>query len=578
MKFVRVAIFLAGITGLVIGGLTGVSSLKNDQEQAEIRGHENLKSQAALLVDQFFGVIEHGKLVSQSSNSNAGPTALPYVTHRAVLKLKQGSPEEFESFAPLASTDAGAPAQTPDLALEQRVLQALKNQMSMGDLSLTRQALGTYEISEGGSKEGIFLATPEITIQTNGMEAPIEKVNLVLIDPVRAFTGIQKFAQGEQTAYVVHKNGRVLNHTVSNFVGADLRKTDALKEIVENLFLGAQTGAVESYTHPEGNRNRVAFVRAGVLPFAFAVEEKTPAAVFTAPWIEEQAGSGAARKSLGFALVLIAIALISFSVVSAWASREVEKQISHARETRRESRPLPVVAPSLNANKIAPSVMSQKARAEQATETFVENRKNLENEKALAVEGALNILPERDSVSEFISRIPSFPTLEGIEKELVTLCGELTESPVLYFRYQRRNQNLSLAAVAGEVRIPNHSQMQAYVRKDIELQVEQLSESGRIASLNNYGPMSKLMLGQLNVAHFEAWGVTSSPDVSGQSKMTGVLVVLQAGMKSAQVRPSLARVLAEAGNVLYARSNKLESRATRNTRSVIGMDLESGLS
>lgn len=564
MKFVRVAIFLAGMTGLLIGGLTGVSSLKNDQEQAEIRSHENLKSQGSLLVDQFFGVIE-----------NAKTTALPYVTHRAVLKLKQGSPEEFESFA---SLDASATGQAPDLALELRVLQALKNQLSMGDLSLTRQALGTYEVSEGGSKEGIFLATPAISIQPNGLEAPIEKVNLVLIDPIRAFSGIQKFAQGEQTAYLVHKNGRVLNHTISSFVGTDLKKTDALKEVIENLFLGAQTGSVESYTSTEGNRTRVAFVRAGVLPFAFAVEEKAPAPVFTAPWIEEQAGSGAARKSLGFALVLVAIALISFSVVSAWASREVERQISNARESRLESRPLPAVAPSLSRNKIAPSVMSQKDRAEQAAESFVENRKNLETEKSLAIEGAQNILPERDSVNEFLTRIPSFPTLEGIEKELVTLCAELTDSPVLYFRYQRRNQNLGLAAVAGEVRIPNHSQMQAYVRKDIELQVEQLSESGRIASLNNYGPMSKLMLGQLNVAHFEAWGVTSSPEVSGQSKMTGVLVVLQAGMKSAQVRPSLARVLAEAGNVLYARSNKLESRATRNTRSVIGMDLESGLS
>lgn len=568
MKFVRVAIFLAGMTGLVIGGLTGVSSLKNDQEQAEIRSHENLKAQATLLVDQFFSVMEYGRGVAQATAQNPSTAVLSYVTHRGVLKLKQGAPEEFESFA---SLDLSNTAQAPDLALEQRVLQALKNQLSMGDLSLTRQAFGTYDISEGGAKEGLFLAVPS-------SESDFEKVNVVLIDPVRAFSGIQKFAQGEQTAYLVHKNGRVLNHTVSSFVGADLRKTDALKEMIENLFLGAQTGSVDSYRNPEGDRNRVAFVRAGVLPFAFAVEEKAPAPVFTAPWIQEQAQSGAARKSFGFALVLIAIALISFSVVSAWASREVEKQISSARESRRESRPLPVVAPSLGQNKIAPSMMSQQPNVEQAAENFVENRRNIDHEKSLAVEGARNILPERDTVSEFLSRIPSFPTLEGIEKELVTLCSELTESPVLYFRYQRRNQNLSLAAVAGEVRIPNHSQMQAYVRKDIELQVEQLSENGRIASLNNYGPMSKLMLGQLNVAHFEAWGVTSSPEVSGQSKMTGVLIVLQAGMKSAQVRPSLARVLAEAGNVLYARSNKLESRAARNTRSVLGMDLESGLS
>ena len=64
-------------------------------------------------------------------------------------------------------------------------------------------------------------------------------MNLVLIDPIRAFSGIQKFSQGEQIAYLIHKSGRVLNHTVSSFVGTDLKKTDALKEVVENLFLGA---------------------------------------------------------------------------------------------------------------------------------------------------------------------------------------------------------------------------------------------------------------------------------------------------------------------------------------------------
>jgi hypothetical protein len=556
--------------GLLIGGLTGVSSLKNDQEQAAIRSHESLKSQAGLLVDQFFGSMESGKALTATSG-----VSLPFVTHRASLTFNQGAPADFETFTPL---DPSIPANAPDLAFENRVLTAIKSQLAIGDLKLTKQAFGTYELAENGTKQGIFLVIPQLKTPENGGDSTIEKATVLLIDPVKAFPGVQKLSAGEQTAFLIHKSGRVLNHTVSAFIGADLSKNGGLKDTIENLFLGAQTGAVQTYQNADGVRARVALVRAGVLPFAFAVEEKAPAPVLTASWFSEQAGSGAARKNFGYALLLLAIALVMFSIVSAWASREVEKQIAIGRESRKDSKPLPAIAPSLNPNRIAPSLVAAKsAPVEKAAESFVENRMQIREELETVRREARALTPERDYVSDLLSRIGSSATLEGIEKDLVDLSAELTESPILYFRYQRRNQSLSLSAVAGEVRIPNYLEMQAYVRKDIEIQIEQLAEGGRIASLNNYGPIGKLMIGQLNVAHFEAWGVTSSPEVSGQAKMTGVLVVLQAGMRSAQVRPTLARVLGEAGNYLYARSNKLESRAARNTKTVLGMDLESNL-
>lgn len=569
MKFVRIAIFLAGMMGLVIGGLTGVSSLKNDQEQAEIRSHENLKSQAALLVDQFFGAIENGKVAAASSQGGV----LPYITHRATLKMNQGAPEDFESFSSIDSSVL------PDPAFELRVLQAIKSQIAIGDLKLSRLGLGTYEQIEGGLKEGIFILTPVFKAGENGTEGNVEKVQVVLLDPVRAFSGVQKLAQSEQSAYLIHRNGKVLAHTVSSYVGADLKKTDRLRGVIENLFLGAQTGAVDSYSHPEGGRNRVAFVRAGVSPFAFAVEERASPAVFTAPWFREQVQSGAARKNAGFALVLIAIALIAFSVVSSWASREVEKQVLAGRQMREEQGvKIPALAPSLAQNRVAPSVMTSQAQAEKAADSFVDQRQQIQEERAQSSREARALVTDRDPVIEFLSRTQNTPTLEGLEQELASLSSEMTDSPVLYFRYHRRNQGLTLASVAGEVRIPNHHQMQAYVRKDIELQVEQLADGGRIASLNNYGPISKIMMTQLNVAHFEAWAVTSNPEVSGQARMTGVLVVLQAGMRSAQVRPVLAKLLAEAGSYIYARANKLESRAARNTKAVFGMDLDAGIS
>jgi hypothetical protein len=584
MKLVRIAIFLTGITGLIMGGLTSISSLRTDQEQAGIRTNENLKSQATILVDQFFGTLESTKAFNQGNGVNS----LPYLTHRAVLNLKQGAPSDFESFN-AAEVTPSSPA--VDLALEERVMNALKNQLSIGDLRITKVCMGTYDLNEGGSKEGIFIAQPVFKI-VNGVAdtSSIEKANIALIDPVKAFAGVQKLASGESTAFLLNKKGKVLAHTLNAYVGTDLRKISHLKDTIENLFLGTQTGSVDRYTNVDGTKSQVAFVRAGAYPFAFAVEQKATPAVLSSEWMSEQMESGAARKNLGFALVVIAIALITFTVVSTWAGRELNKQIEANREVRKENAvDLPMgIAPSMLAKKVAPSAMATaqaavkapitaQASIESAADSFVEFRAQLEQERDHSHQQARLITTDRDYVRELLGRIESSLTAEGIEKELTSLSSELTESPVLFLRYNRRNQNLTLASVAGEIRIPNYVQMQAYVRKDIELQVEQLAEGGKVASLTNYGPINKLMITHLNVAHFEAWGVTSSPEISGQARLVGVLVVLHAGMRSAQVRPTLAKILKESGNYLYAQNNKLKPKSKNVDPAISEMNFDSDL-
>ncbi len=297
--------------------------------------------------------------------------------------------------------------------------------------------------------------------------------------------------------------------------------------------------------------------------------------------------SGAARKNMGLAFVVIALALASFSGISIFASKQVSKQISENSEARRENslhHPMPNIAPNApyadRGNRIAPSITAavsptaasnsaqpssgafNPALLDKAATAFVENRAQLNAEMNQSQVQARVIAANRDYARDFVSKIEKGHTLEGVEKELVSVSSELSESPVLYFRYHRRNQSLTLSAVAGEVKIPNYSLMQAYVRKDIELQVEQLADDGKVASISNYGPMSKLIISHLNVAHFEAWAVTSSPEISSQSKLVGVLVVLQAGTKSAQARPILAKILKESGNYLYAQSNKIRPRSS----------------
>ena len=216
----------------------------------------------------------------------------------------------------------------------------------------------------------------------------------------------------------------------------------------------------------------------------------------------------------------------------------------------------------------------------EAAKKFVESRTNIQRESQQSQVAAQALSSQRGSATgssangspangipvlrnyqaEFSAKLKNSYTLEAIEKELAQLSSELSESPVLYFRYHPRKQNLTLSSVAGQVQVPNYALMQAYVRKDIETQIETLANDGKVASITNYGPISKIMISNLNVAHFEAWAVTSDAEVSNGSKMVGVLVVLQAGFRSAQARPTLAKMIREAGNYIYAQNGKIRTR------------------
>jgi hypothetical protein len=610
MKIVRLAIFLTGITGLTMGGIMTLSSLRSNQEESVLKSNENLKSLATGFVDQYFGILEATKNLNETS------TSIPsYVTNRAIVKLNQGAPSEFETFT---STDPSIPVNNAqiDFGLQERVLSALKNDFSLPELQISRLTMGTYALSDIGNKEGIYIATPIYKIQ-NGVIDPnaIEKINLTLIDPVKAFAGLQKVNSMEDaSAYLLDKRGKVLAHSISAFVGTDMKRVDQLKTTLDNLFLGAQTGSVNQYTNADGVKEQVAFVRAGTSPFAFAVEERAKPPVLSSAWVSDQIDSGAARRNFGFLFVLIAASLVAFSAISVIASQQLNKQIEAgvlARANNEQRAPLMPEAPR-NApftSKIVPSLISAGAASARentdanAIENFVANETQiqhlspsspqsspenanppsiqtsirdidysatrlieardqiaLEKEQLEAAVSGLSVT--RDFARDFVNKIEKSYTLEGVEKELVQVSSEISESPVLYFRYHRRNQSLTLASVAGDVKIQNYSNMQAYVRKDIELQVEQMADDGKVASISNYGPMSKLIISHLNVAHFEAWAVTSHPEVSSQSKLVGVIVVLQAGMRSAQARPLLARILRDAGNYLYAQSNKIRPRSS----------------
>jgi len=580
MKIARFAIFLTGMVGLGIGGIMSISSLESQQEQAAIRANENLKTQAQIFVDQFFSVLESAK------NPNAN---LSYITHRGTVKLLQGIPNEVEALNPVSKN---AKSEDTDLALEDRVLKALKNQIAIGDLKISKISYGTYPMSDLSSREGIFVATPLYKTSAKGEVDPsvIDRISVTLIDPSKAMPAFAKATAGNRTSYLIDKNGRVLAHSTPAFVGTDLKKIDGLKETLDNLFLGAQTGTMARYRAIDGTREQVAFVRAGTTPFAIAAEQPSIKPVMSWAWFSEQLDSGAARKSLGMMMVLIAAALALFSAISFALNRQIQRQIqartASAASTDVFAAPVEtsledlqnlrtlLATPSMGSAiaqaaeaaestakvELETATSSTPAQIQNAAEAFVENRVQLVDARDEAEASARAVSGHRDRLKDFSERMQKAYTIEAIEKELVQASSELSNSPVLYFRYHRRSQTIHLAALAGQVQIPNYAHLQAYVRKDIEQQVETLAGEGKVASITHYGPISKLMIANLNIANYEAWTITSDPEVSGQSRLVGVLVVVQPIFTGPQSRPILAKVLREAGNYLYAQGNKLKPR------------------
>ncbi|MBU6154485.1 MAG: hypothetical protein KGP28_09310 [Bdellovibrionales bacterium] len=545
MKLARIAIFLAGVIGITTGGLLSISALKSNQEQELVRTHESLKSQATILVDQFFSILESAKKLNPKTSAEL----LPYVSQYGTVRLKSGIPEEFESFS------------INDLALQERVMSALKSQISIGDLGLVKLGLGTFEMNETGGKLGIFLALPVFKTGVSGAIEPetVDKLNLTLIDPVKAMPGLVKLTSGNRDAFLLQKDGRVLAHTRSAYVGADLKRLGDLRDSIANLFLGAQTGFVQRYSQSDGTRQVLAVVRAGVFPFALGVEQRALAPVLSTEWLLEQMDSGSARRGIGVAFILLAIALVLFSLMSAWASRSLRMELARPSDFTGSEDAIPIPESGFIGNRV-----SDPLTVSSATERFASARAAVQTSqtdlRAQTHSIGQMVQTGSDPVSELLSKIEGALTQETVEKELVQTAASLSRGGAVYFRYQRRMQNLSYQNASCELKPENYHLLQAYVRKDIELQVEQLADSGKVASLTHYGPIKKIIQANFEGTKYEAWAVTSQPEVSLQSRMVGVLVLVNPDQTDASFRPVLARIMKEAGNYLYAHANKIKSR------------------
>lgn len=598
-QIARIAILLTGMTILVLGGGMGLTAYKQFQEQTVVDNHHRLKIQAQVFVDQFFHLVDSVK------NSNDVQT-VPAVTHRGMALVQDGMPIEIEALDMIRNIE-----QEPDFALEERVLDALKKQIKFGDLAISKVSVGTFAKTGVGAQEGIYIAQPVFAPESAGPENPtpqknsfnkILKIKFTLVDPALAFGSLAKWGEtidqagnaiNSGAAYLVSRSGKVIAHSKSSFVGTQLSKIDSLKETLNSIFLGAQTGTVASYDSIDGNTKQVALVRAGIYPFAMVVETNEPAGVLSSRWFEEQWETGAARKALGIFLILIAIAIASTLAIQTWFVQAIEKMLkprTHAHVApfnREDLDPIGLqiqpgalaaqssVVPPAFAHTESPHALRNELEQEESpslnspisapprvaakVETFTESQSKIEQERTTAQDTILTVVTEKQDYEEFVRKIEAAYATDTIETELCDFASQLTESPVLFLRYYPRTQNLSLVAAAGDLKISNSAAMQVFVRKDIEQQITQFANQGKVASISNYAPLARMMISNLNIAHFEAWAVASDTSVDAYgSKMVGVLVILRAGFKSAQVRPLLAKAIRETGNNIHVQNNRIQ--------------------
>jgi hypothetical protein len=82
--------------------------------------------------------------------------------------------------------------------------------------------------------------------------------------------------------------------------------------------------------------------------------------------------------------------------------------------------------------------------------------------------------------------------------------------------------------------------------------IREADQKGTFAALSDYGPLSRILLARLGVAHFEAWALTGYGHLgrqAGKPRLLGVLIILQAGLESAMRHDSLSRMMRTTGLV-----------------------------
>lgn len=467
-------------------------------------------------------LVELAKRYSEVIEVSLAHPSTEVTVNKGTLKLKEGLPYEVL----LAQTNL-----PEELSLQERILRVFQNQLSTADLKQKGVQTFTVKRSELGSQELLILARP----------GKGDDVSFTVLDP-SAVSAVLAKAHPHKVA-LLGALGKVVAHTQASMIGADFSKDSALKSAIGTVMTTGRV--VESGTRESGKSDLLeyAILRTSVPGLAVLVERSQMAAAFSISGL-------AAEKKPFFSMILASILVFSAAVLLVRTRRSEEA----------------IEFPKYPPKDHAKQVLARATEALPGAQTLriKEQQRAAEAQVAIVQRSA-----KRDFVLEMQKSATSNSSESEIERKLIQLSSELTESPILFFRYQKTTNNLHLTGHANVAELPNEATFPIYVRPDIESQVLTLANQGKAAALTNYGPVSSLMLQGLNTSHYEAWAVTTGQEMSvNGAELVGLMIVKHAGSRSAEMRPVLARLLKVGANSIYGIRNKISrSNLTRESQS-----------
>lgn len=361
----------------------------------------------------------------------------------------------------------------------------------------------------------------------------------VLAPPADVFRTISGFAAhgegGALRAYLAGADGTVVAHSLSAFRGADFSRTRVFAEGLQPLFQGLRTAGVGTYSSIDRLNVLAGYVRMGSLPLGVVVERvvSPPSGGFAAAW---------ARGLLGAfgALVCAAVAIWFGRRPRRSATAFVQAPPKKVEEPLRETSETPELgAGATVAGDLSARVGDRVVRVGPEGDAW---QARLRQELAAKRESEL--------VSRFEGEAARSRDPKAIARRLAGAAAQICESPTLFFIHHEGVRAAILQADGGFASGDAPAAMSFPVDAAMLTAVVQAERQGIVASFSQYGPLQKLLLARLGLAHFEAWAVTGCGHLgraAGRHRLVGILVILEAQARSASRYDSLSRMMRSTG-------------------------------
>lgn len=133
----------------------------------------------------------------------------------------------------------------------------------------------------------------------------------------------------------------------------------------------------------------------------------------------------------------------------------------------------------------------------------------------------------------------------AILRKLAAFASELSDSPVLVFRFVPEAKTALLHAYAGFEQGQAPRGASVAVTDELAANAARAAREGKILGLSEYVPLAALLLKSFLATNYRAWVLSDA-----QGSLLGFLVVLQAGESLLENSESLARVIRATGDLV----------------------------